>query len=87
MPRAPRLAARRALGVAIALGMFWLLFWAVRFSGFADPVLALVQPHLDQLGSLIDDPLGIDWGAQLAGWATLLIPSIGILLFLFDAHR
>jgi hypothetical protein len=78
---------RRFIGAAIIAAAIWGIIWLSFFSGFADPVVMAVEPYLNRVAALINDPLGIDWGANLVGFAVILIPHIGLVLFILDDHR
>lgn len=78
---------RRLIGVIIILAAIWGIIWLCFLSGLADPVVMTVEPYLNQAASMINDPLGIDWGGWLVGFAVIAIPHIGFLLFIFDDHR
>lgn len=78
---------RRLVGVAILLVFVWGFIWLAFFSGLADPVAAAAAPFLDKTAALINDPLGIDWGGKLVAVALVVIPHMGLLLFILDDYR
>ncbi|KOX14025.1 hypothetical protein [Nocardiopsis sp. NRRL B-16309] len=77
---------RRLLGACIAVAMVWGLFWLLFRSGLTDPLLEMAAPGYERLVAMINDPLGIDWGGRLVTIAAILIPHLGILLFVFDEN-
>jgi hypothetical protein len=75
---------RRLIGVGVILAALWGAVWFCFLSGLADPLITLMAPAFNNIATLINDPLGIDWGGWLVGAAAILIPHIVLLLFLFD---
>lgn len=75
---------RRLIGVLIIIGLIWGLFWLIFLSGLADPAIAMITPVWQSAASMINDPLGIDWGGKLMAIAAVIIPHIGMLFFIFD---
>lgn len=75
---------RRAIGIALILAILWLVAWLLFFSGIADPIVLAATPAYNQLAAMINDPLGIDWGGKLMLAAAVIIPHIGLLMFIFD---
>ena len=78
------LSLRRLLGAFIAVAMLWGLFWLIFQSGWADPLVQLATPAIEQLITMINDPLGIDWGGQLLAFAAITIPHLLILFLIFE---
>lgn len=79
-----RLRLRRLIGVLVIVAFGWLLFWVFAMSGLADPVIQTIGPFYKKAGAMINDPLGIDWGDKLMAVATIMVPHLGILFFIFD---
>ncbi|MEV2278285.1 hypothetical protein AB0I72_22135 [Nocardiopsis sp. NPDC049922] len=77
---------RRLLGACIAVAMIWGLFWLLFLSGLTDPLTEAVRPGYDRLVAMINEPLGIDWGGYLVAAAAVVIPHLGLLLFIFDEN-
>ncbi len=77
---------RRLVGAVLAVVMLWGLFWLVFQSGLTDPVVEVAGPVFDRLITMINEPLGIDWGGQLLAIAAILIPHLLLLLFIFDGN-
>lgn len=75
---------RRLIGVLVITGFAWGLFWIFAVSGLADPVFAAIGPFYEKAGAMINNPLGIDWGDKLMKIATIMIPHLGMLFFIFD---
>lgn len=66
--------------LVMVAGIIWLCF----FSGLGDPLVMAIEPFLGSAAALINDPLGINWGGWLVGFATIAIPLALLLVFLFD---
>lgn len=78
------LSIRRLIGVGIILAFLWGVFWVFFLSGYADPLIAAVEPAFTTASAMINDPLGIDCGGRLIAIAAIAIPHIGLLMFIFD---
>lgn len=68
-----------AILAAIAAGVFW--FFSTDAS---DPLTEAVAPVWEPMTSLINDPLGVDWGGHLYGLAFFAISYLGLIMFMLD---
>lgn len=82
-----KLLVSRLIAVGLMVGFFWLIWWFFTSSPYAEPITALVSPLWDKAVTMINDPLGIDWGGILMGVAFVAISHIGMISFLFDEFR
>ncbi|WP_158819124.1 MULTISPECIES: hypothetical protein [Streptomyces] len=80
-PRAALLV-RRGIGLAIALGMAYMIFHVIFRTGVLVPVLAYVGPIKDFIGWVAEDPRRA-WIAL----AALVIPHIGLYYLLFEDRK
>lgn len=79
-----RLRARRAVALFVILWIIIGIVWLVKFSGLLDPVLEMAAPGYNTVVSMINDPLGIDYGGALINVASIFILHIGMLMFIFE---
>lgn len=75
---------RRFIGVLIILAVLGSLVWLLLFSGVAEPVVMTVSSLYNSTASMINDPLGIDWGGKLLAVGMVVLPVVVLVLFLFD---
>ena len=65
--------------------------WFISASPYAEPLKQALQPVAEPtwnfLVAVIDDPLGIDWGAKVFTVAALMLPHMGMLALLDDRMR
>lgn len=82
---------RRLIAVALIMVTFWGLFWLFVSSDYADPLTQglkpITEPTWNFLVTVINDPLGIDWGAKLVAIGGLIIPHMGMLAIIDDRMR
>lgn len=82
---------RRLIAVALIMATFWGAFWLFFSSEYAEPITQglkpITEPTWNFLVTVINDPLGIDWGAKLVAIGGLILPHMGMLAIIDDRMR
>lgn len=90
-PASTSLRIRRLIAVALIMATFWGLFWLFFSSSYGEPLAQglkpITEPTWNFLVAVINDPLGIDWGAKLVALGGLIIPHMGMLAIIDDRMR
>lgn len=79
-----KITVRKKVGWLIIVALLGGMAWLLLFSGMAEPITLAISDLYAQAATLINNPLGIDWGDKLIGAIAVILPMILLLLFLFD---
>lgn len=78
---------RRLACCALVMMFITAAVWIFLLSDIAKPITEPIKPYWNDLAAMINDPMGVDWGAKLVGAATLLMGHLGLLAILDDRFK